>query len=135
MMKHCYLLDTNICVFLFRGKHQMNQKISSVGWHNCYISEVTVAELQYGVECSSQPQENQLILDEFLQQITVIPFSVAVKQYAQAKAKLRKKGLLVDDFDLLIGCTAISGDMTLVTDNLKHFDRIQGLKIENWVER
>jgi tRNA(fMet)-specific endonuclease VapC len=130
-----YLLDTNICVFLFRGKYDINKKIAHVGWKNCCISEVTVAELKYGVECSAHPKENENILKDFLQRIAIIPFVTAIDEYAKEKARLRKAGKPIDDFDLLIACTAKANKLTVVTDNEKHFERISKLIIENWVER
>ena len=122
MMNAQYLLDTNICVFLFRGKYDINKKISQVGWNNCCISEVTVAELKYGVECCSNPLANETILKAFLEKITIIPFATAIDRYAEEKAKLRKAGKLVDD-------------LVMVTDNEKHFDRISKLTVINWIER
>lgn len=130
-----YLLDTNICVFLFRGKHDINKKINQIGWNNCCISEVTVAELKYGIECSSNPKENETMLIEFLNKITIIPFITAIDKYAKEKAKLRKAGKLVDDFDLFVACTACANNMVMVTDNEKHFDRISNISIENWIKR
>ncbi|GGK07599.1 type II toxin-antitoxin system VapC family toxin [Parabacteroides faecis] len=135
MMKAQYLLDTNICVFLFRGKYDINKKISQVGWNNCCISEVTVAELKYGVECCSNPLANETILKAFLEKITIIPFATAIDRYAEEKAKLRKAGKLVDDFDLFIACTASANNLVMVTDNEKHFDRISKLTVINWIER
>ncbi len=130
-----YLLDTNICVFLFRGKHNINVKMDQVGWEHCCISEVTVAELAYGVECSSNPRSNNEILKDFLQKITVIPFSTAIYRFAKEKASLRREGMLVDDFDLFIASTALANRLTIVTDNEKHFKRVQGLDVINWIER
>lgn len=130
-----YLLDTNICVFLLWGKYDVNKKINRVGLSNCCVSEVTVAELEYGVECSSNKQHNAIQLELFLNSITIIPFCNAIKHYAKEKARLRSKGTHVDDFDLLIASTAIANNMIMVTDNAKHFARIEGITIENWIER
>jgi len=130
-----YLLDTNICVFLLRGKYGVNERIDGVGMRNCFISEVTVAELEYGVECSSNRQRNAIILEQFLSDITVIPFCDAIKRYAKEKFLLKSKGTPVDDFDLLIASTALANGMVMVTDNTKHFSHIDGLTLENWIER
>ena len=130
-----YLLDTNIIVFLFRGNVDICQKLNSVGKENCFISEVTVAELQYGVECSAKKEYNARILQDFLQDTNVIPFKDAINCFASEKAKLKKVGLKIDDFDLLIGCTAKQNNLTVVTDNIKHFQRIDDIHIENWIQR
>lgn len=130
-----YLLDTSICVFYLRGKYNINNKISTVGPENCYISEITVAELKYGVEYSSSKSQNQQQLDLFLEKVKIVPFAAGIDIFGKEKARLRKCGTPVEDFDLFIGCTAISQSMTLITDNVKHFERIEGITIENWVER
>lgn len=94
-----------------------------------------MAELKYGVECSAHPKENENILKDFLQRIAIIPFVTAIDEYAKEKARLRKADKPIDDFDLLIACTAKANKLTVVTDNEKHFERISKLIIENWVER
>jgi len=130
-----YLLDTNICIFYIRGKYALNKKIASVGFENCYISEVTLAELKYGAECSNKKAENKTLISEFAKEINVLPVFDCFDIYASEKAKLRKAGNLIDDFDLLIASTALSNQLILVTDNIKHFDRIKAVSIENWIKR
>lgn len=129
-----YLLDTNICVFLLRGKFDISSHIVRVGIENCCISEITVAELLYGAECSSDVDGNLSSVKDFCNDIEIIPISESFEIYASQKARLRRQGLLIDDFDLLIGCAAIKYGMILVSDNTKHFDRLP-INIENWVRR
>lgn len=130
-----YLLDSNICIFLLRGKFDINQRINEVGWNNCYISEVTVAELKYGAEYSNDVSKNQKMINEFTQKITVVPIFQIIDVYAKEKAILRKSGIIIDDFDLLIGSTAIFHKMILVTENVKHLQRLSKIKLENWINR
>lgn len=133
-----YLLDTNICVFLLRGMYEVDKKINQVGLKNCYISEITVLELKYGVELLMQKDgiNRSVQLNNFLEAISVIPITDALDVCAREKIRLRLAGTPADDdFDLLIGCTAVAGDMTIVTENIKHFKNIKGIKIENWIER
>ena len=130
-----YLLDTNICVFYIRGQYALNKKFETVGFDNCYISEITLAELKYGAECSGRVVENRRLIAEFAKEINILPVFDCLDIYAQEKAKLRKSGNLIDDFDLLIASTAIFNELTLVTNNLNHFDRIKDVVIENWVKR
>ena len=130
-----YLLDTNICIFLLRGKYHINDKLNSIGWNNCCISEVTIAELKYGAECSDNPSKNMKLVNKFIEKISVIPILKSLDVYAREKARLRKKGILIDEFDLLIGCTAITHNMIVVTENEKHLKRISSIKIKNWVNR
>lgn len=129
-----YLLDTNICVFLMRGKYDVDKRIFNVGIDNCCISEITVAELLYGAECSSNPESNRRLVNDFCNDMEIIPISGTLSLYANQKADLRKRGLPIDDFDLLIACGAMSHDLILVSDNTKHFDRLP-VTLQNWIER
>jgi tRNA(fMet)-specific endonuclease VapC len=130
-----YLLDTNICIFYLRGKYNLDKKIKEVAFDNCYISEITLAELKYGAQYSDRISENRQLVDEFAENVTILPIFNCLEIYAIEKARLRKAGNLVDDFDLLIGCSAVSNQLILVTENKKHFNRIRNIKIENWIER
>lgn len=131
-----YLLDTDICIFYLRGKYNVNEKLKEVMGHdNCFISEITLAELKYGAELSEKVEENMGFVNEFAEKIGVLPIFNSLDLYAKEKARLRKAGYMVDDFDLLIGCSAIRNKLILVTNNEKHFERIQNITIENWVKR
>ncbi len=130
-----YLLDTNICAFLFRGKFGIEQKIREIGLRNCHLSIVTYAELYYGCKNSDDFDYNFQILNEFCDNVDVIGIDEVIPTYASEKSRLRKQGQLIEDFDILIGATALDYDMTLVTENVKHMSRIKGISIENWVER
>jgi tRNA(fMet)-specific endonuclease VapC len=131
-----YLLDTNICVFFLRGKLDLNTLIRQKGRENCFISEITVAELRYGAENSDNPQLSHQCVDDFVEGLSIIPIFGAIKRYAQEKARLRKRGTPIhDEFDLLIGVTAIENQLVLVTDNLKDFERLDGISLENWFKR
>lgn len=111
----------------------MREQLRRVGWHNCCISEMTVAELLYGAECSNDVEENKKEVLSFCADIEIIPIGLALSEYASQKAKLRKKGLLIDDLDLLIGSTAVATECIMVTENVKHLNRIENIRIENWV--
>jgi tRNA(fMet)-specific endonuclease VapC len=131
-----YLLDTNICVFFFRNKFNIAKIILEKGCKNCFISEVTVAELRYGAENSANPSKHHDLIDVFLQQIPVIPITSAISIYAKEKVRLRKAGNQIEDeFDLIIGATAVANNMILVTDNEKHLKRMSNIKIENWTKQ
>lgn len=131
-----FLLDTSICIFFLRGKIQLDKIIKEVGLENCYISEITVAELRFGAENSDNPTKSHKAVDSFLQGLTIIPIFGSIRKYAEEKVRLRKIGKPHhDEFDLLIGVTAIVNGLTLVTDNIKDFERLNGIKIENWFDR
>ena len=106
-----YLLDTCIVVFLFRDKYDIAKRLDEVGLENCYISEVTIAELQAGVEKSSNKDFNQKMLDKFVTMVKVIPFSSVIKRYAKEKVATNNQGTPVADFDLLIGCSALENNL------------------------
>lgn len=131
-----YLLDTNICVFFLRGKYNLDQILKEKGRENCYVSEVTVAELRFGAENSENPPKSNRAVSAFLKGISIIPIFGSIKRYAKEKVRLRKLGKpMHDEFDLLIGVTAIENKLTLVTDNVKDFERLNNIKIENWIKR
>jgi tRNA(fMet)-specific endonuclease VapC len=128
-----YLLDTNICVYFLKGLFSLDKIIEEADIENCFISEITVAELKYGVENSENKEENKKTIDDFVSKFTIIPIFNSLDIYAKEKARLRKRGIPLDDFDLLIGATAISNNLILVTRNISDFDRLEGIKIQNWV--
>lgn len=137
-MSKKYLLDTNVCIHLLRGKYRVDAQIDNVGFENCYISEVTVAELKYGSELGRQMgyHGRDEKLDDFLSCINVLPIIDVLDMFASEKARLRLAGIPADDnFDLLIGCSSVYYGMIMVTENIKDFKNIQHIKIENWIKR
>lgn len=128
-----YLLDTDISVFYLRGKHNINQKLEKIEYNNCFISEITIAELKFGAELSNRPIENLRLVDEYVSKMGILPIFNSLALYAKEKARLQKDGTSLEDFDLLIGCTAIKNDLILVTNNGRHFERIENIRIENWI--
>lgn len=129
-----YLLDTNICIYLLKGRYRLVDKIEDIGFENMFISEITVAELKYGVERSATPEKNRLIIKQLINRFKILPIFGALDVYAREKARLKNEGNIVDDLDLFIGATAIENNMVLVTNNEKHFLRLQNIKVENWVK-
>ncbi len=127
-----YLLDTNICIYFLKGRYGLDEKFAEVGEEQCAISEITVAELKYGVANSKTPHTLRPVVEAFIPKFAVVPIFGALDVYAVEKARLRKLGLLVDDFDLLIGATAIAHDLVMVTANVQHLGRLQNIRLENW---
>lgn len=129
-----YLLDTDICIFLMRGQHGIAERMNKAGFSNCAISEITRAELLTGIQYARL--KNNGFQDDrirtFLSTINVIPVSYAIDKFAEEKAHLVRKGRRIEDFDLLIGCTAVACSMVMVTNNVSHFERISSIVIENW---
>lgn len=129
-----YLLDTNICIFFMRGKFGIDDALRKVGVENCYLSEISVAELLHGAYHSGK-LTNVEITKNFISFFTILPITDCLETFAVQKSKLQEKGTIIENFDLLIGTTAIANNMIMVTDNGKHLSRLDGIEIENWIER
>lgn len=90
--------------------------------------------MKFGAENSTNPSKNRKVVESFQDKFTILPIFTALDCYAKEKARLRKKGKPLDDFDLLIGSTAISNNLVLITKNVSDFDRMNEIKIEDWTE-
>lgn len=130
-----YLLDTNICIYFFKGLFVLREKIENIGYEKFAISEITLAELIYGAEKSQKRNENITVIEDFSQKVTIIPIFQSIYIYGKEKARLKTKGTIISDFDLLIGATAIFNDMVLITRNIREFDRMENIRIENWIDK
>lgn len=128
-----FLLDTSICVALFRGNRNVAQRLNIVGRNRCFVSDVVVSELLVGAYKSEHKDENLQQISDFLTEIRIIPFADSMHVFAQERVKLWNAGNKIEDFDLLIGCAAKAKDLIMVTHNVKHFEHIGGLTIEDWV--
>ena len=131
-MARQYLLDTNICVFYIRGMFDMNKKISAAVIDNCYLSDITVAELYFGAEYSDHPSKTMGITETFISQFKILPFNDALHIFGREMAYLKSQGRKIENFDMAIGSIALKNNLVMVTDNLDHFSRIRGLEIEDW---
>lgn len=131
MKKHKYLLDTNVLIAMFRGNQSVRNSIIRVGFDNCAVSEVSIAELFYGAAKSGR-QSHFDDVKNVMRQFEIVPVFLSLERYGELKADLERKGMRIDEFDLLIAATAIFNQQTLVTANTKHFSRLPGLDIVNW---
>ena len=129
-----YLIDTNTCIYYIKGKFDLNKKFEKVDPDNCFISEITLAELKFGVENSEKKEKNIKALNNFLTGVKVVPIFHSLDLYAKEKARLRKAGTPIDDFDLLIGVTSVTHNLTIITNNTVHFKRIKGIVLEDWTK-
>ena len=131
-----YLLDTNICIYIIKKKPvEVFEKFKKLTIGDVGISSITLAELQYGIEKSSNTEKNRDALEKFLTPIEIIDYgNEAAVEYGKIRAELEKKGLPIAPLDLLIASHAKSLDVILVTNNVKEFKRIAGLRIENWTK-
>jgi tRNA(fMet)-specific endonuclease VapC len=128
-----YLLDTSICVALFRGSRKVSMHLNAVGRENCFISDVVVAELLVGAYNSDRVEENLQQVNEFVSELTVVPLIDTIHTFAKERVRLWNAGNKIEDFDLLIGCAAKAKGLVMVTHNRKHFEHIEGIDIEDWV--
>lgn len=129
-----YLLDTNICIYYLKGLYLLDEKIAKVKSENCFLCEITIAELKYGAENSAYPSRNRIVVNNFISGFKIIPIFSSLEIYASEKTRLRKSGSIIDEFDLLIGASAITNNLILVTNNVKHFKRMKGIQIEDWTK-
>ncbi len=132
-----YLLDTNICIYIIKKRPiSVFEKFKNLSIGSVGISSITLAELQYGIMKSSDPQKNQEALERFLIPLEIMDFDYkATIEYGKIRADLEKKGIPIGPLDTLIASHAKSLDLTLVTNNEKEFNRIPELKIENWIKQ
>lgn len=135
MINNKYLLDTNICIALLRGNRDIAKKIIDLGEGACHSSVITLYELMFGAYYSKREKQEVPKVKQFVERFPIVPLVDAVEEYAIIKTRLRSSGILIDEFDLMIAASALAGSYTLVTDNIKHFQRITDLKLENWIKR
>ena len=129
-----YLLDTNICIFLIKKKNPLLiEKLKKYYNKGIFISSLTLAELEYGVENSDHKEKNRLSLIEFLTIFEILNFEQKDTQsYGMIKSDLRKSGKMVGAIDALLAAQAISRKLIFITNNTKEFERINNLRIEDW---
>ena len=131
-----YMLDTNICIYAIKHKpEKVFHKLQEVDPEDVCVSSVTYAELVHGVEKSAAVGKNRLALSMLLANIEIKNFDTyAADCYGKIRADLEKKGTPIGPLDMMIAGHAKSLDLTIVTNNVKEFARVDNLKIENWTE-
>jgi tRNA(fMet)-specific endonuclease VapC len=129
-----YLLDTNICIFAIKHKPaKVFELIKERSKESIYISSLTVAELEFGVQNSEREEQNRIALLKFLSIFKILNFDDAdAIAYGRLKVDLRKKGELIGPIDMLLAAQALNKEMLFVTNNVKEFKRVDGLRIEDW---
>ena len=131
-----YLLDTNICIYIIKKKPaDVLKTLKTKSKKDIYVSSITIAELEYGIAKSQFPEKNKIALIEFLSIFNILPFDDAdAVDFGEIKKELEKKGKIIGPMDLLLAAQAKSRKLILVTNNTKEFERVEGLKIENWLQ-
>ena len=135
-----YLLDTNILIDFLKEVPSVVEHILRVGTHQCCISVISLHELYYGAQLAREKKEEYYTrevnkINTLLEFFTVLDLKTRGEEYARIKHELKKNGKPVDEFDMVIAGQALSEGLTVVTDNLKHFENMSDVKVENWLER
>ena len=134
-----YILDTCTWIEFFHERHGVREHIAKMETQQIGASEVTLAELTYGAINSSDYERHIKEPQRLRQDIVIYDISDVFEEYGQIRCALKniRKDLdkEVGQFDMLIGATALHYGLTVVTDNIKHFSLMPGVKYENWVER
>jgi tRNA(fMet)-specific endonuclease VapC len=129
-----YLLDTNICIYAMNGKISVLKKFKEHGKDALGISSLVLAEMAYCVAKSERMEANRAPLKRFQATMNVVPWDAsAMWLYGAQCHQLKSTGRKIGEVDLLLGCQALAMDLIFVTNNTREFERIEGLKLENWI--
>ena len=129
-----YLLDTNICIYVIKRRPVLALDRFNENAAHLAISSITLAELLHGAEKSSQPQRTLVVVEDFCSRLDVLDYGAkAAQHYGQIRASLDQRGTPIGVNDLHIAAHARSEGLTLVSNNLREFERVDGLLYENWL--
>jgi len=130
-----YLLDTNICIYIINKKPvHVVERIKKLHAHQIKLSAVSLGELEYGVSKSMHREKNRNALLHFAAAFDILPFNDSdAEMYGILRAGLERKGQVTGPYDMQIAAQALTRDLILVTNNTYKFERIPGLRMENWV--
>jgi tRNA(fMet)-specific endonuclease VapC len=129
-----YLLDTDICIYIIRKRSEkVLNKLYKTNPEDVAISSITLSELEYGIQKSSDPEKNRVNLIEFIAPVDVLHYDdLAAVEYGRIRSFLERRGMPIGAMDLLIAAHAAALGRTLVTNNVKEFKRVPGLNVQNW---
>ena len=129
-MTMTYLVETDWAVHWLRGGEEIVNRLSVLQIQGVGLSVISLAELYTGVNYSTDPASARTGLDDFLSLVTILGVNHDICQiFGEENARLRKEGLVIGDFDLLIAATCLHHGLKLLTNNRRHFQRIEGLEI------
>ena len=128
-----YLLDTSILVFLLRRQRPEIVERMERTDGALHVSTISVAELAYGASRSSDPLRNRIAVEEVLSRLSVLDFdALAASRSGTVRADLVAAGILIGGYDLLLAGHALAADLTMVTNNVREFERVRGLRVDDW---
>lgn len=131
-----FLLDTNTCIYIINNEPpRVRLKFASLDISEIVMSSITLFELDSGFRKGSKIKDNLQKLEHFSSVIRVMPFDARAAQRAgELRQYLREKGTPIGDMDILIAGHALALDAVVITNNVREFERVPGLKVENWLE-
>ncbi len=128
-----YTLDTNTLIYFFKRKGNVAQNLIATSPKNILIPAVVLYELEVGIAKSKEPEKTRKEVDTLISRVTVLPFGEREARIAaQIRSNLERQGTPIGPYDILIAGTALSANATLITHNTGEFERIEGLKVEDW---
>ncbi len=132
-----FMLDTNICIYLLNrrtGYETILARLDGLAHEQVVISAISLAELRYGIAKSVKKEANRMKLDFFLHQFECVPFdSEIAAAYGEIRTQLELLGTPIGPLDMLIAAHALQLKATIVTNNIREFERVEGLALENWL--
>ncbi len=128
-----YMLDTNIVIYTMKNRPDHMKKVFNLHHGQMCISAITLGELVFGAEHSQQVERNLIDIEKMVSRLNVLPFDdKAAYHFGQVRAELYSIGKPIGPYDMMIAGHARSSGLKLVTNNIKEFERVQGLQVENW---
>ncbi len=129
------MLDTNICIYIIKNKPRgVKERLRDFKIGELCISTITVSELMYGAYKSEHTEKNLKAIESFLIPFEIVDYDfMASMEYGKVRANLEKKGQVIGNMDMQIAGHALALDLILVTNNIREFERVKGLKLDNWV--
>ena len=131
-----YLLDSNVCIDLMRGKRPgLADRVLAHSTDGLAVSSITLAELRFGAEKSADPLHHHALIGQILLPMTILPFDFrAADKYGEIRADLERRGQPIGPLDMLLAAHALSEGLIFVTHNTSEFQRVKGLPLEDWCE-
>lgn len=128
-----YLLDTNILIYVYRNLGRCRERLDALDPLNVGICPINITEIEYGIAKSSRPDGLRQFLTTVQSRYALLPLSAeAAHQAGQVRANLERQGQPIGAYDLLIAGIALANKLTVVTRNVREFERVAGLQVENW---
>lgn len=130
-----YVIDSDTVIYLLRGNKSIISQFLNVDPDDLATTRINYVELLFGAYNSQRVKQNLTRIKSFLAELPILEFDQQASEwFARQKADLKKQGSLIADMDLMIASICLASESTLVTNNTRHFTRIHGLRLANWVQ-